>query len=188
MCSIERYQLVDAAFKVVGVGSVGTFCGVTLSISGNGDPLFMQFKEARRSVLEPYAGNGPYRHHGQRVVAGQRLMQAAGDPFLGWMTRAGGDGRHFCVSQLRDAKIKPVVEVMKPSNLKNYARLCGLALARAHARSGDAVVLSGYLGENENFEDALSDFALAYADQNERDHAALISAIRGGRIEAQPAE
>ena len=182
---LERYHLVDTAFKVVGVGSVGTFCGIALSMSGNGDPLFMQFKQANKSVLEPYAGASPYPHAGQRVVVGQRLMQAAGDMFLGWATGAGADHQQFYIRQLSDAKIKPVVEIMKPANLTGYARLCGRALARAHARSGDTVVLSGYMGKSTTFEDALADFSEAYADQNERDHAALVAAVRNGRIEAR---
>ncbi len=154
---LSRYQPVDVAMKVVGVGSVGTFCGIALFISGNGDPLFLQFKQARQSVLEPYAGTSPYAHAGQRVVVGQRLMQAAGDLFLGWYTAA-RQGHHYYARQLRDAKIKPVVEVMAPANLKGYATLCGQTLARAHTRSGDAAVLTGYMGKSEAFEDALSDF------------------------------
>jgi uncharacterized protein (DUF2252 family) len=182
---IERYKLVDTAFKVVGVGSVGTFCGIALFISGNGDPLFLQLKQARQSVLEPYAGASPYPHAGQRVVVGQRLMQAASDMFLGWYDRAGLIGQYFYVRQLRDVKIKPVVEIMKPNNLNGYAQLCGQALARAHVRSGDAVVLSGYMGTSSSFENALADFSVAYAEQNERDHEALVEAVREGRIEAE---
>jgi uncharacterized protein (DUF2252 family) len=182
---LDRYDLVDGAFKIVGVGSVGTFCGITLFISGNGDPLFLQFKQARQSVLEPYAGASPFKHSGQRVVSGQRLMQAASDIFLGWFTGTGRYGLHFYVRQLSDAKIKPVAEAMNPANLIGYARMCGHALARAHARSGDAGMLSGYMGRSSAFEDALADFSAAYADQNERDHAALVEAVRSGRIEAQ---
>ncbi|MCB0167595.1 MAG: DUF2252 domain-containing protein [Anaerolineae bacterium] len=182
---LNRYQLTDVAFKVVGVGSVGTLCGIALLMSGNGDPLFLQFKQARPSVLEPYAGASPFTHAGQRVVVGQRLMQAASDMFLGWFTGTGEHGWQFYMRQLKDAKIKPVVEVMNPENLKGYATLCGRALARAHARSGDAAVLSGYMGKSSAFEDALTDFSLAYADQNERDHAALVTAVRTGRIAAQ---
>jgi uncharacterized protein (DUF2252 family) len=181
---LKRYKLVDAAVKVVGVGSVGTFCGIALFISGNGDPLFIQLKQARQSVLEPYAGASPYEHAGQRVVIGQRLMQAAGDLFLGWYTGESTKNQYYA-RQLRDAKIKPVVEIMKPTNLKGYAKLCGQALARAHSRSGDATVLAGYMGKNSSFEDALAEFSLAYADQNERDHAALLEAIRSGRVEAR---
>lgn len=181
---IERYTLVDTAFKVVGVGSVGTRCGIALLISGNGDPLFLQFKQARQSVLEPYAGASPFEHAGRRVVVGQRLMQAASDMFLGWYDGATEEGGQFYVRQLNDAKIKPVVEIMKPSNLINYGRLCGHALARAHVRSGDPTVLSGYMGTSSTFENALTDFSEAYADQNERDHEALVEAVREGRIEA----
>ncbi len=185
---LDRYTLTDAAIKVVGVGSVGTFCGIALLMSGKGDPLFLQFKQARQSVLEPHAGASPFKHAGQRVVVGQRLMQAASDMFLGWYTGAGTEGREFYVRQLADAKIKPVVEIMKPPNLKNYAGLCGRALARAHARSGDAAVLTGYLGTSSAFDDALVAFSEAYADQNERDHAALVAAVRAGKVEARQVE
>jgi uncharacterized protein (DUF2252 family) len=157
-------------------------------MSGNGDPLFLQFKQARQSVLEPYCGVSPFGHSGERVVGGQRVMQAASDIFLGWATGAGAGKRHFFLRQLSDAKIKPVVEIMKEINLKGYARLCGWALARAHARSGDAAVLTGYMGKSTAFEDAFADFSVAYADQNERDHAALLSAIRSGRVEATTVE
>ena len=180
---LDRYTMADVAMKVVGVGSVGTWCGIALLMSGKGDPLFLQFKQARQSVLEPYAGVSPFNHSGQRVVVGQRLMQAASDMFLGWYT--GREARQFYVRQLSDAKIKPVVEIMKPQNLLNYANLCGWALARAHARSGDAAMLAGYLGTSTAFEDAVADFSAAYADQNERDHAALVAAVRAGRVEAR---
>ncbi|MFA9439136.1 DUF2252 domain-containing protein [Uliginosibacterium sp. sgz301328] len=179
---LDRYKVADIAIKVVGIGSVGTECGIVLLMSGNGDPLFLQYKEARASVLEPYVGASPYANHGQRVVAGQQIMQAASDAFLGWtVSRA---NKHMYIRQLRDAKIKPEVEIMRPTNLRNFGSLCGRALARAHARSGDAVLLAGYLGNSTAFEDALADFASAYADQTERDHAALLAAIRNGRIEA----
>lgn len=181
---LDRFQFCDVAFKAVGVGSVGTLCGIVLLMSGNGDPLFLQFKEARSSVLEPYAGASGYEHHGQRVVIGQRLMQAASDLFLGWMTGAGVQARHFYMRQLRDVKIKPVVEIMSSTNLKDYARLCGRALARAHCRSGDPVMLSGYLGSSSAFDDSVADFAVAYAAQNERDHDSLKQAVRSGRVEA----
>jgi uncharacterized protein (DUF2252 family) len=183
---IDRYTLTDVAMKVVGVGSVGTRCGIALLMSGKGDPLFLQFKQARQSVLEPYAGASPFKHSGQRVVVGQRLMQSASDMFLGWYT--GREGRHFYVRQLSDAKIKPVIELMKPRNLLAYAGLCGWALARAHARSGDAAVLAGYLGTSTAFEDAVADFSVAYADQNEHDHAALVAAVRSGKVEARLVE
>jgi hypothetical protein len=154
-------------------------------MSGNGDPLFLQYKQARQSVLEPYCGTSPFGHHSQRVVVGQRVLQNASDMFLGWTTGAGEFKRHFFIRQLRDAKIKPVIEIMKEANLKSYARLCGMALARAHARSADPAVLTGYLGKSSAFEDAIADFSVAYADQNEKDHAALLKAIRAGRIEAR---
>jgi len=182
---LDRFELVDYAMKVVGVGSVGTLCGILLMMSGNGDPLFLQFKEARQSVLEPYCGASPFGHSGHRVVAGQRAMQAASDIFLGWTTGAGKLKRHFFLRQLSDAKIKPVVEIMKEANLKGYARLCGMALARAHVRSGDAAVITGYMGRSTAFEDALADFSAAYADQNERDYASLVAAVRSGKVEAQ---
>jgi uncharacterized protein (DUF2252 family) len=185
---LDRYQLADTAVKVVGVGSVGTRCGILLFMSGDGEPLFLQFKEARPSVLEAYAGASSFGNRGQRVVVGQRLMQAASDMFLGWTIGAGNHSRHYYIRQLNDAKIKPVTEVMKPANLIGYATLCGRALARAHTRSGDAVVLSGYMGKSTAFEDAVADFSVAYADQNERDHAALVAAVREGRVEAQLVE
>jgi uncharacterized protein (DUF2252 family) len=178
---LDRFEPVDAAVKVVGVGSVGTYCGIILLVSGNGDPLFLQFKEARQSVLEPFVGADPYGHHGQRVVAGQRLMQSASDMFLGWTQ---GVTRQYYVRQLRDAKISPQVELMRVPNLRRYGRLCAHTLARAHARSGDAVLLSAYLGKSDAFADAITSFSVAYADQNERDHAALVKAVRAGRVEA----
>jgi uncharacterized protein (DUF2252 family) len=185
---LDRYEVEDVAFKVVGVGSVGTNCGIGLLMSGNGDPLFLQFKEARPSVLERYAGTSPYATPAERVVAGQRLMQAASDMFLGWARSVVDDSLTFYVRQLRDAKIKPVVEIMRPSNLKNYARLCGHALARAHTRSGDAVALSSYMGKSTAFEDAMAIFAVAYARQNEQDYVALVGAVRGGRVQAATEE
>ena len=181
---VQRYRLADVAIKVVGVGSVGTYCGIALMVSGAGDPLFLQFKEARASVLEACCGRMPMRHHGARVVFGQRLLQASSDIFLGWMTGR-LSGRHFYVRQLRDAKIKPMVEVMRPENLAAYAGACGWALARAHKRSADAVRITGYLGGSEAFDQSMGDFAVAYADQNERDHAALVEAVRTGRLEAR---
>jgi len=180
---IDRFEFKDAAVKVVGVGSVGTRCGVILFVSGKGDALFLQFKEARESVLEPYAGASPYNHSGERVVVGQRLMQAASDVFLGWFTSR--QGRHFYVRQLHDAKISAVLEVMKPSNLNSYGRICGWALAKAHVRSGDSVLLNAYLGKSEAFEDAVAKFAVSYADQNDKDHAALVRAVRAGKVQAE---
>jgi uncharacterized protein (DUF2252 family) len=185
---LDRFEVVDVAFKVVGVGSVGTVCGIVLMMSGRGDPLFLQFKQARQSVLEPYCGTNPYAHAGQRVVVGQRAMQAAGDVFLGWATGTGENKTQLYLRQLSDAKIKPVIEIMKPVNLKAYAGLCGRVLARAHARSGDPVVLTGYMGRSTAFEDALADFGVTYAGQNEKDHASLLEAIRSGRLEATQAE
>jgi uncharacterized protein (DUF2252 family) len=182
---LDRFEFVDYAVKVVGVGSVGTLCGILLMMSGNGDPLFLQFKQARQSVLEPYCGISPFGHAGQRVVMGQCSMQSASDIFLGWATGTGKAKLQFFFRQLSDAKIKPVIEIMKVQNLKGYAHLCGGALARAHARSGDAAVLTGYMGKGTAFEDALADFSVAYADQNEKDHAALLGAIRSGKLEAR---
>jgi uncharacterized protein (DUF2252 family) len=182
---LDRFEVVDYAIKVVGVGSVGTMCGILLLMSGNGDSLFLQFKQARQSVLEPYCGASTAGHSGKRVVVGQRIMQAASDMFLGWTTGTGEGKRQFFIRQLSDAKIKPVIEIMKEANLKGYARLCGMMLARAHARSGDAAILTGYMGKSTAFEDALADFSEAYAKQNERDHAALVKAVLSGRIEAQ---
>ncbi|WP_232823496.1 DUF2252 domain-containing protein [Dyella sp. C9] len=177
---LDRFKIVDSAVKVVGVGSVGTYCGILLMVSGNGDPLFLQFKEARESVIDPFIGKNVYPHQGQRVVAGQRLMQSASDMFLGWTE---GPHRHFYLRQLRDAKISPQVELMQAPNLRRYGRLCAHALARAHARSGDAVLLSTYLGKSDAFADAIASFSVAYADQNERDHAAMVKAARAGRID-----
>ncbi|RDI96950.1 DUF2252 domain-containing protein [Dyella solisilvae] len=177
---LDRFEVVDSAVKVVGVGSVGTYCGIILLVSGNGDPLFLQFKEARASVIDPFIGKNVYPHQGQRVVAGQRLMQSASDLFLGWTE---GPRRHFYIRQLRDAKISPQVELMSAANLRRYGRLCAHTLARAHARSGDAVLLSAYLGKSDSFADAIASFSVAYAAQNEKDHAAMVKAAREGRID-----
>jgi uncharacterized protein (DUF2252 family) len=182
---LDRYRLVDVAMKVVGVGSVGTLCAMVLLMSGAGDPLFLQVKEARRSVLEPYAGTNPIAHPGERVVRGQRLMQGASDMFLGWLTGAGKGHPSLYVRQLSDVKVKPQIEVAIPSGSRVYARYTGMALARAHCRSGDPVLLSAYMGDSEAFEDAMADFATAYADQAERDHDAMVAAVRAGRIEIQ---
>jgi uncharacterized protein (DUF2252 family) len=177
---LDRYRAVDGAIKVVGIGSVGTRCAIVLMMSVSNEPLFLQWKEARSSVLEPYAGKSIYSHHGQRVVMGQRLMQPASDIFLGWMTR---NGHHAYVRQLRDAKIKPLVETFDAEMLSVFGKACGWALARAHAKAGDSLMVSGYLGTKEQFDEAMGDFALAYADQTERDHAALKAAVRAGKIE-----
>lgn len=178
----DKFRMMDIAIKVVGVGSVGTFCGVILMLAEDNDPLFLQVKQANASVLAPYAGPGQFEHQGQRVVAGQRLMQAASDLFLGWTT--GRKGRHFYLRQLRDMKAKPMIEVFKPRHMLEYAGHCGVALANAHARSGDAATISGYLGNANNFDEAIADFAVAYADQTEQDHAKLADAVRSGKIEA----
>ncbi|MET9731584.1 DUF2252 domain-containing protein [Streptomyces sp. NPDC006458] len=182
---LDRYRFVDAARKVVGVGSVGMRCFIVLLSARDGDdPLFLQIKEARKSVLEEFLPSGPYLHPGHRVVAGQRLMQAAGDIFLGWMT--GPQGRAFYWRQLRDMKGSADVAGMGPSDLVLYARLCGTALARAHARSGDRVAIAGYLGGADTFERAVADFALRYADQTLTDHASLGAAIAAGVVGATP--
>ena len=177
---LDRFELKDVAIKVVGVGSVGTYCAVMLLMAAENDPLFLQLKQARASVLEAYAGKSIYSNHGHRVVMGHRLMQSASDIFLGWT--AGREGRQFYIRQLRDAKIKPMVETFNASDMAVYAQWCGYSLARSHARSGDAAVISGYLGENDTFDKAIADFSAAYADQTERDHAALKKAARRGRL------
>ena len=153
---LGRYRLVDAAIKVVGVGSVGRRCWIGLFMSAGNDPLFLQFKEARASVLEPYAGPSAYPHHGQRVVMGQRLMQPASDLFLGWLT--GIEGRQLYARQLRDAKIKPAIETFDLEALLVYAEACGWALARSHAKAGDAWTISGYLGGKDSFDIAMGRF------------------------------
>lgn len=178
---LDRYELIDIAFKVVGVGSVGTICGILLLMASDTEPLFLQLKQARASVLEPYAGKSVYRNQGQRVVMGQRLMQAASDLFLGWTE--GVRGRQFYLRQLRDMKIKPMVEVFAPSLMRHYATVCGWILARAHARTGEPALISGYLGRSDVFDKAIADFSVAYADQCERDHEALAHAVRTGRLD-----
>jgi uncharacterized protein (DUF2252 family) len=178
---LDRYKLVDFSLKVVGVGSVGTVCGVMLLMASEKDPLFLQFKQARESVLEPYAGKSVYANHGQRVVVGQRLMQSASDLFLGWTE--GQMGRHFYIRQLKDMKIKPLVEIFTPSVMRYFGALCGHILARSHARSGQPAKITGYLGKSDVFDKAIADFAVAYADQAEQDHEAMVEAVRGGRLE-----
>jgi uncharacterized protein (DUF2252 family) len=181
---LDRYRLVDAAVKVVGIGSVGTLCMVALMMSVADNPLFLQFKQANASVLEAYAGESAYPHHGQRVVMGQRLMQPASDLFLGWVT--GPEGRQFYVRQLRDVKLSPLVETYDAAMLSIYAQACGWVLARAHAKAGDPWAISGYLGKKSTqFDEAMGQFALAYADQAERDHAALRTAVRAGIVDVQ---
>ena len=178
----DRFHFFDIAFKVVGVGSVGTQCGVCLFMAADNDPLFLQVKEARASVLEPYAGKSLHPNHGQRVVVGQRLMQTASDVFLGW-TR-GKNGRDVYVRQLRDMKMSAVIEDWDTVTLRHYARMCAHALARAHARTGDAAMIAGYMGAGQTFDDAIGEFAVEYADQNRADHRAFVGAIREGTIEA----
>lgn len=180
---LDRYEFHDAAIKVVGIGSVGTACWVLLFSAGEGDPLFLQVKEARPSVLEAFAGASVFPNHGQRVVNGYRCMQPASDMFLGWTE--GYLGRHYFIRQLRDVKISLRVETFGPAEMGIYATWCGKALALSHARSGDAAMLSGYMGQSDTFDRALASFSRAYADQNERDHAALRKAIASGRIQAQ---
>ena len=178
---LDRYTLCDAAIKVVGIGSVGTACWVLLYMTGDGDPLFLQVKEARNSVLEPFAGKSAFRNNGQRVVDGYRRMQPASDMFLGW-TRS--PRRDFFVRQLRDIKISARVELFGGTEMALYATWCGEALALAHARSGASSMISGYMGRSEAFDDAITAFSMAYADQNEKDHAALARAVRARKVKA----
>jgi hypothetical protein len=188
---LEEFRWVDLARKVVGVGSVGTRCWILLLLGRDGDdPLFLQVKEAQQSVLEPYLGGSGYGNHGQRVVAGQRLMQASSDIFLGWV-RSGaeatldGVARDYYVRQLWDWKTSVDLDTIVPAGLELYGEVCGFLLARAHARSGDRIAIASYLGKGDTFDRALVEFARAYADQNERDYAALVEAARAGRIEVR---
>jgi uncharacterized protein (DUF2252 family) len=183
---IERFRYVDAARKVVGVGSVGTRCWIVLLLGRDGDdPLFLQIKEAQASVLEPYLGKSVYENHGQRVVAGQRLMQSTSDIFLGWLRSTetlDGAPRDFFVRQLWDWKTSVDLDTILPEGLELYGEVCGFLLARAHARSGDRIAIASYLGKSYSFDKALGEFAVAYADQNERDYAAVQKAADEGRI------
>jgi uncharacterized protein (DUF2252 family) len=181
---LDRFEPIDLAMKVVGVGSVGTRCAVLLLSAGTDDHLILQVKEARASVLEPYAGKSGYSNHGQRVVVGQRLMQSASDIFLGW-SRSENQGFDFYVRQLRDMKGSVNLAAMSACDFREYAKSCGAALARAHARTGDAAQLAGYLGSGDAFEHAIARFAVAYADQTERDYAAFERAVRAGRLVAE---
>jgi uncharacterized protein (DUF2252 family) len=177
---LESYRLVDFGRKVVGVGSVGTRCWIALMLGrDNADPLFLQIKEAEASVLELYAGRSGFANHGQRVVEGQRLLQTTSDIMLGWIRTEGLDGvdRDYYVRQLWDWKFSADVDSMSPSTLDIYARLCGWTLARGHARSGDRIAIAAYLGTGESFDKAIGEFAVTYADQNERDYAAVSSAL-----------
>jgi uncharacterized protein (DUF2252 family) len=185
---LEQFEVADMARKVVGVGSVGTRCWIVLLLGRDAsDPLFLQVKEAERSVLEDFAGASEYANHGQRVVAGQRLMQAASDIFLGWQrSEVDPDGRphDFYVRQLRDEKFSADIEAMSAAGMRAYGELCGWTLARAHARSGDRIAIAAYLGQAAVFDRAIAEFAAAYADQNERDHQALSAAVVSGRVTA----
>ncbi len=181
----ERYRYQDSAVKVVGVGSVGTRCYLSLLLADEDDPLFLQFKEARRSVLEPPRGKSRYANQGFRVVEGIHVMQAASDIFLGWSHTKGHD---YYVRQFRDMKVSAEVETFRPSTLVGYAIMCGWALARAHAKAGDAAMIAGYLGSTDQFDDALAQYSRAYANQAERDYEVFQSAIRSGRLSTEPAK
>ena len=181
---LERFEIVDAARKVVGVGSVGTRAFIVLLQGRDGtDPLFLQIKEATASVLEAHLPKSRFRQHGQRVVEGQRMMQAASDIYLGW-TKGLDVNRHFYWRQLRDMKGSVVVETLRPQGLTFYARTCGWTMARAHARSGDPVAMAAYLGANDAFDKSITDFSERYADQNEKDYEEFIKAIQSGRLQA----
>ncbi len=177
---VSRYRLADFAIKVVGIGSVGTMCAIALMLAPDDEPLVLQLKEARESVLEPYAGKSEFDNHGQRVVAGQRIVQSASDILLGWTKFK--DGRQFYIRQLRDTKIKSDTEVWQGQNFVDIGRTMGSVLARAHARSGDAAVIAGYLGTDSVFEEAIAEFSLAYAKTDEQDHAQLVEAVDKGKI------
>jgi uncharacterized protein (DUF2252 family) len=184
---LEQFRLVQVARKVVGVGSVGQRAWVVLMDGADGsEPLFLQAKEAQPSVLAAYCGRSRHRNQGERVVTGQRLMQAVSDIFLGWTHNLGADGtdRHYYVRQLRDWKFSVPIEQLRPKGMVIYARMCGWTLARAHARSGDRIALASYLGRADDFDQAIADFAEAYADQNERDYAAFQEAVKDGRAQA----
>jgi uncharacterized protein (DUF2252 family) len=177
---LDRYHVIDIARKVVGVGSVGTRCDVALLMASENDPLFIQLKQALPSVLDPYAGTSRYKNQGERVVTGQRMLQAASDVFLGWARDERGHDYYF--RQLRDMKMKIDLAKMTKAEWLEYVEVCGWTLARAHARTGAAARIGGYLGKNELFDEAIEKFAVAYADQTERDHALLVKAIRAGRM------
>ena len=185
---LEEYRYVHTAYKMVGVGSVGTRCYIMLMVGrDHNDPLFLQIKEAQASVLERFLGKSTYAHHGQRVVAGQRLMQAATDIFLGWIRIKGLDGvtRDYYVRQFQDWKGGADVDSMLVPGATLYSRICGATLARAHARWGDRIAIASYLGKGDAFDRAIADFSAAYADQNERDYQAFTAAISSGRLVAQ---
>jgi uncharacterized protein (DUF2252 family) len=176
----DRFELKDVALKVVGVGSVGTYCCVMLLMASEKDPLFLQVKEARASVLEAYAGKSIYPNHGQRVVNGYHLIQEASDIFLGW--GMGKLGRHVYVRQLKDMKVGVQTELLSPGAMVEYAEHCGWALAQSHARAGEPAHISGYLGNSDAFDKAIEAFSVAYADQTERDHAIFKKAVRSGQV------
>jgi hypothetical protein len=185
---LGRYTYADLARKVVGVGSVGTRTNIVLMLGrDDADPLVLQVKEATESVLEPYVGRSMYRQHGRRVVEGQRLIQASQDVLLGWVRGRGIDGlmHDYYVRQLWDWKVSPELEGMKPGDFRALGEACAWTLARAHARTGDRVAISGYLDGGEGFSEAIDEFARTYADQNERDHLALQDAVERGRITAR---
>jgi uncharacterized protein (DUF2252 family) len=185
---IEEFRYVHMARKVVGVGSVGTRCWIFLMIGrDNKDPLFLQAKEAQSSVLERYVGQSQYTHHGERVVVGQRLMQAASDIFLGWLRVTDIDGqiRDYYLRQFQDWKGSAQIDSLVVPGAILYARVCGTALARAHARWGDRIAIASYLGNRDNFDQAIADFSVRYADQNERDYEALARAVKSGRLPAE---
>jgi uncharacterized protein (DUF2252 family) len=177
---LERYRLVDLAFKVVGVGSVGTRCAVGLFVSGGGDPLVLQIKEAQRSVLEPCVARNSFSHQGERVVVGQRLMQCASDIFLGWASD--DQGHDFYVRQLRDMKASVPLDDLEGPVLQHFAEMCGWVLARAHAKAGNAARLAGYMGGGDRLDDAVANFAQAYADQCEQDYEVFMRQVRAGKI------
>jgi uncharacterized protein (DUF2252 family) len=177
---LRRYTLRDVAFKAVGVGSVGTFCAIGLLTAGDGSPLLLQIKEAQQSVLAPFAGASDYANHGERAVVGQRMMQAATDVFLGW-TQAPIDNRYFYIRRLKDSRLADIGTQLQAA-LPFYASLCGRTLARAHARAGDPALVSGYAGSGTAFEEAISEFAVAYGNQTEKDWNGFLAAIKAGRI------
>jgi uncharacterized protein (DUF2252 family) len=183
---LDRYQFQDAVVKVVGVGSVGTRCFVALFVADDDEPLFLQIKEARRSVLEPPHRKSLFEHQGFRIVTGQRLMQSASDIFLGWFRSITEQGHDYYVRQFRDMKVSADLATFKPVTLVDYANMCGWALARAHAKAGDASTIAGYLGSSEQFDDALAVYSQAYANQAERDFESFQSAIRSGRLTTEP--
>lgn len=178
----DRYRLADVAIKVVGIGSVGTVCGVALMLAPDTEPLILQLKQAQQSVLEAFAGKSEFANHGQRVVAGQRIIQSASDIFLGWTKM--DDGKHFYIRQLRDTKVKLEPNLWDGVRLGEIAEVMGAVLARAHARSGDAAVISGYVGDEEGFDEAIGDYSMAYADQAEKDYELFAQAVKNGRLEA----